>query len=43
MKKKDYERPGMVIIKLSNKAILLAGSNGDGGGSLPPKDPNFWD
>ena len=42
MKKKDYERPGMVIIKLSDKAILLVGSNRDGG-SLPPKDPNFWD
>lgn len=41
MKKKDYERPGMVIIKLSDKAILLVGSKGEG--SLPPKDPNFWD
>lgn len=43
MKYKDYERPSMAIIKLSNMTILLAGSNGDGEGGLPPKDPNIWD
>ena len=39
MKKKLYEKPAMKVYKLQQQPQLLAGSNGDNGGSMPGGEP----
>lgn len=40
--KKDYQKPTVDVVKITNRQVLLTSPNGQGGGEIPGT-PNTWD